>query len=116
MAASLTQRAHHRAHKARQRQRGVLSGVRALLVQVADVDLNACVISRRDQAVSPAALARNVQVDVLACRGGASAAAAAAGESRWPRLARLAQLSPAHPRHSASWRQASAFCREPVKQ
>ena len=57
---------HHGAHETGQRERGVLARVHARLVQVADVHLDAGVILGRDQAVRPAALARDVQVNVLA--------------------------------------------------
>jgi hypothetical protein len=80
--------AHHRAHEAGQGQRGVLPGVHAGVVQVADVDLDAGVVLGRDQAVGPRALARDVQVNVLAWRGGASDAAAGRnGEQRARRSA-----------------------------
>jgi len=56
---------HHAPHEPGEGESGVLAVVHAGVVEVADVNLHGSVILGLDEAVGPAALARDVEVDVL---------------------------------------------------
>ncbi len=77
-AAAMIKSAHRGPHGAVQREGGVLARlVHALLVQVADVDLDAAVVLRRDQLVGPRA------ADTRTSEREANAAARHAGSAGW---------------------------------
>ena len=56
---------HHAPHKPGEGEGGVLAVVNAVLVEVTHVNLHGSVILGLDEAVGPAALAGDVEVDVL---------------------------------------------------
>ena len=60
---------HHAPHEPGEGESGVLAVVHAGVVEVTDVNLHGSVILGLDEAVGPAALARDVEVDGLALVG-----------------------------------------------